>query len=113
MAPRAPSKQMVKRPLVMAAGAGPGHFEGTYPSSTQGVASGSLIHNASLSAPQSEDEVAMVRTATEVLGIDHVARWMQNKIPSLGNQTPYALIQTTEGRRQVLRVLLEIEHGVY
>jgi uncharacterized protein (DUF2384 family) len=59
------------------------------------------------------DEAEMVRRATEVLGIDHVARWMQSKIPSLGNQTPYALLQTEDGRRQVERVLLKIEHGVY
>ena len=29
----------------------------------------------------------MVRRATEVLGIEHVARWMKSRIPSLGNQT--------------------------
>ena len=55
----------------------------------------------------------MVRRATEVLGMDHVARWMRSNIPSLGNQTPYALMQTEEGRLQVERVLLKIEHGVY
>jgi hypothetical protein len=63
--------------------------------------------------PQSQDEVEIVRRATEVLGIDHVARWMQSKIPSLGNQTPYVLLQTRDGREQVERVLLKIEHGVY
>ncbi len=68
---------------------------------------------AALAPPESEDEVAIVRRATEVLGIAHVARWMQSNIPSLGNQTPYALIQTEEGCNQVLRVLLKIEHGVY
>ncbi len=64
-------------------------------------------------APQSQDEVEMVRRATEVLGINHVARWMRSKIPSLDNQTPYALMQTEDGRRQVERVLLKIQHGVY
>lgn len=59
------------------------------------------------------DEIAMVRRATEVLGIDHVARWMRRKIPSLGNQTPYTLIKTEDGRSQVERVLCKIEHGVY
>jgi hypothetical protein len=63
--------------------------------------------------PVSEDGVALVRRATEVLGVAHVARWMQSKIPSLGGQTPYDLIQTEDGRRQVGRVLLKIEHGVY
>ena len=60
-----------------------------------------------------QDEVAMVRRATEVLGINYVAGWMRSKIPSLGNQTPYALLKTEEGRKQVERVLLKIEHGVY
>jgi uncharacterized protein (DUF2384 family) len=55
----------------------------------------------------------MVRRATEVLGVNHVGRWMRSQIPSLGNQTPYALIQTEHGRKQVERVLLKIEHGVY
>jgi uncharacterized protein (DUF2384 family) len=45
--------------------------------------------------------------------VDHVARWMQTNIPSLGNQTPYTLLKTEDGRRQVERVLLKIEHGVY
>jgi hypothetical protein len=66
------------------------------------------------SAPcDSRDEIAMVRRATEVLGVDHVANWMRSRIPSLGNQTPYALLQTEDGRNQVECVLLKIEHGVY
>lgn len=60
-----------------------------------------------------EDEIAIVRRATEVLGLEHVARWMQSKIPSLGNQTPYTLIKTDAGRGEIERVLLKIEHGVY
>jgi uncharacterized protein (DUF2384 family) len=61
----------------------------------------------------SKDEIALVRRATEVLGIDHVAHWMRSEIPSLGNRTPYALMKTEDGRTQVERVLLKIEHGVY
>lgn len=61
----------------------------------------------------SEGAVEVVRRATEVLGIAHVAHWMQSKIPSSGNQTPYALLQTDDGRSQVLRVHLKIDHGVY
>ncbi len=60
-----------------------------------------------------QDEIAIVRRATEVLGIDHVARWMRSRIPSLGNQTPYILIKTEDGRSQVERVLHKMEHGVY
>ena len=61
----------------------------------------------------SQDEIAIVRRATEVLGIDYVARWMRSKIPSLDNQTPYTLVKTENGRKQVERVLFKIEHGVY
>ncbi|MFN0102531.1 MAG: antitoxin Xre/MbcA/ParS toxin-binding domain-containing protein [Bryobacteraceae bacterium] len=63
--------------------------------------------------PRSRNEVEMVRKATEVLGANQVARWMRSEIPSLGNQTPYALMQTEDGRRRVERVLLKIGHGVY
>ena len=62
---------------------------------------------------ESQDEIAMVRRAAEVLGIDHVGRWMGSGIPSLGNQAPYALIKTEDGRNQIERVLMKIEHGVY
>ena len=61
----------------------------------------------------SPDAVVMVRRATEVLGIEHVGQWMRSRIPSLDNQTPYALMQTAGGRERVERVLLKIEHGVY
>lgn len=39
-----------------------------------------------VSAIQSEDEMEMVRRANEVLGINHVGRWMRSRIPSLGNE---------------------------
>ncbi|MBL8292029.1 MAG: DUF2384 domain-containing protein [Bryobacterales bacterium] len=55
----------------------------------------------------------MVRRATEVLGINYVAGWMRSRIPSLDNQTPYALLKTEDGRKQIERVLLKIQHGVY
>jgi uncharacterized protein (DUF2384 family) len=62
---------------------------------------------------ESLDEIAVVRRATDVLGIDRVAQWMRTSIPSLGNQTPYTLMKTEVGRNQIERVLLKIEHGVY
>ena len=44
----------------------------------------------------------------DVLGINHGAGWMQNKIPSFGNQTPCSLLKTEEGRTRVERVLLKL-----
>jgi len=58
-------------------------------------------------------EVEIVRRATEFVGAVHVASWLKSRIPSLGNRTPYELIQNDDGRKQVERVLLQIEHGVY
>ena len=62
---------------------------------------------------ESNDEIAMVRRATEVLGASHVGRWMQSAVPSLNNRTPYTLIKTEDGRNRIERVLMKIEHGVY
>jgi uncharacterized protein (DUF2384 family) len=81
-------------------------------SGQRSVTAGSVPESDTCVSP-SQDEIAMVRRAIEVLGIDHVARWMQSRIPSLDNHTPYTLIKTEDGRRQVERVLLKIEHGVY
>jgi uncharacterized protein (DUF2384 family) len=74
---------------------------------------GSLGAQAEPEASDSQDEIAMVRRATEVLGVEHVAHGMQSRIPALDHRAPYALIKTETGRSQVERVLLKIEHGVY
>lgn len=104
-----------KRPAVMAAGIGQSPFDehyGEFPDS--GVTGNSdVLKPEDTNVYNTQDEIALVRRATEVLGIEHVARWMQSNIPSLGNQTPYALMTTEEGRKRVERVLLKIEHGVY
>jgi hypothetical protein len=107
MARRSEAKKAVKEPAVMAAGVG------TRAGDNPVVDFGDPTQSEPVAAPtQSQDEVEMVRRATEVLGLNHVGRWMRSKIPSLGNQTPYALLQTEHGRRQVERVLLKIENGV-
>lgn len=101
---RGHEKKVAKQPAVMAAVAG----QRAYLQSSEGVADSDATETG-----LSSQEVEMVRRATEVLGVNHVALWMRSRIPSLGDQTPYALIQTQDGRRQVERVLLKIEHGVY
>lgn len=103
-----------ERPAVMVAGAGQYIDEQSgEPPRTDVIEDVSITSSDDASTARALDEVALVRKATEVLGNDHVARWMRSNIPSLGNQTPYALLKTEEGRKQVERVLLKIEHGVY
>jgi hypothetical protein len=103
MGQRERSAKAGKGMAAMAAGAGRSHA----------VTATSDHPHAETEVFESQDEIAMVRRATEVLGIDHVVHWMRSSIPSLGNQTPYALMKTQDGRNQVERVLLKIEHGVY
>lgn len=99
---RAESKKGGKRPKTLTAGTGRQAVEFSY------------AHESSAEvAPESREQVEIVRQATAILGIHHVARWMESRIPSLDNQSPYDLIQTKDGRKQVERVLLQIEHGVY
>lgn len=107
MAPRDQAKRKVEERQVLAAGAGTPAFDAV------ALEVGAPTQSGPAAANQSQDEIEMVRRATDVLGINHVARWMRSRIPSLGNQTPYELMQTEDGRRQVERVLLKIEHGVY
>lgn len=103
MARRGQSPRTLDDPAVVA-GAG-SHDFGT----TGGDPSGPLP----IFPTESLDEAELVRMATECLGVDHVGHWVRSRIPSLGNHTPYELMQTEEGRRQVECVLLKIEHGVY
>jgi hypothetical protein len=97
----------------MSAAAGPPAFDEPRRGGQPAVAAGNESSEPETEGYGPQDEIAMVRRATEVLGIDHVARWMRSEIPSLGDRTPYALIKTVDGRSQVERVLLKIEHGVY
>ena len=105
MGQRDRSAKAGKGAAVKAAGAGQSHFDAA-------TSAGDSLESP-IEAFESQDEIAMVRRATEVLGIDHVVHWMRSSIPSLGNHTPYELMKTEDGRNQVERVLLKIEHGVY
>jgi uncharacterized protein (DUF2384 family) len=42
-----------------------------------------------------------------------LAEWIQTPVPALNGHTPYTLMQSEEGRKQVDAVLGRIEHGVY
>jgi uncharacterized protein (DUF2384 family) len=40
-------------------------------------------------------------------------RWMKEPVPALDNQPPYSLLGSEEGRKEVERVLGQIEHGIF
>jgi uncharacterized protein (DUF2384 family) len=59
-------------------------------------------------------EVEVMRKALRVAGSpEKLAEWVRTPIASLNGQTPYAAMQTAQGRREVDEVLTRIEHGVY
>jgi uncharacterized protein (DUF2384 family) len=61
----------------------------------------------------SDPETDLVMKAADVIGFVRLAAWMNTPIPALGDRTPYSLMGSEEGRRQVEQVLGRIEHGVY
>lgn len=61
-----------------------------------------------------DPEVRLIQRALDVIGSpDRMARWMQSPNRSLQRRTPYSLLETEDGRRQVETVLGQIEHGIY
>jgi hypothetical protein len=59
-------------------------------------------------------EVDLVARALSVLGSPkQLGTWMKTALPSLRGQTPYSLMNSEEGRKQVEVVLGRIEHGIY
>jgi len=63
---------------------------------------------------QPSTDIDLVERGLAVIGSpEKLARWMQTPIPALGGQTPYSLLGSEEGRKQVATVLGRIEHGIY
>ncbi len=63
---------------------------------------------------QRSPEVELLLKALRIAGSGRkLAEWMQTPVPALDGHTPYALMQSEEGRKQVDSVLGRIEHGVY
>lgn len=59
-------------------------------------------------------EVVLVEKALRIAGSpEKLGQWMRTPVPALNDQTPFSLMQTKEGRKQVEDVLGRIEHGVY
>jgi hypothetical protein len=59
-------------------------------------------------------EVELMKKTLRVAGSpERLADWIQTPVPALNSQTPYSLMHTEEGRKQVEDVLGRIEHGGY
>lgn len=59
-------------------------------------------------------EIELIIKGLQVAGsAARLAEWMRTPVLSLDGQTPYSLMQTEEGRKQMDAVLTRIEHGVY
>lgn len=65
-------------------------------------------------SPPVAPEVELVRKAFEIIGSpQRVAKWMRTPLKALRDRTPYSLLGSEEGRKEVDTVLGRIEHGVY
>ncbi len=62
-----------------------------------------------------KDEAAdVMQNALAVLGSpERLAEWMQTPIPALRGRTPFSVMNTKQGRKEVETVLGRIEHGIY
>jgi small subunit ribosomal protein S10 len=59
-------------------------------------------------------EADLIQRALTVIGSpDRLSEWMQTSIPALSGRTPWSLMDSKGGRKQVETVLGRIEHGVY
>jgi putative toxin-antitoxin system antitoxin component (TIGR02293 family) len=60
-----------------------------------------------------ETESLIVIRALEVFGdSDRAIQWLGESNPALNNEPPIRVIQTDDGRREVLDILGRIQHGV-
>ena len=65
-------------------------------------------------APQLHPEVEIIARALDIIGSpNQLSRWMNTSLPALQGQTPYSLMNSEGGRKQVEVVLGRIEHGIY
>ncbi len=63
---------------------------------------------------QAFPEIELIKKGLQIAGSpERLIEWMQTPVPSLKGQTPYSLMGTEEGRKQVEAALGRIEHGVY
>lgn len=76
-----------------------------------------LYRRPRVSEEQSEsimDTTRLMLKAERVFGdLARATEWMGSVVPALGNQRPYDLIDTFEGRKWIDRVLTNIEYGEF
>jgi len=64
--------------------------------------------------PEPSPDVELLLKAFRIAGsTQKLAEWVQTPVPALNGETPYTMMQSEEGRKQVDAVLSRIEHGVY
>src|SRR3954465_9117033 len=57
-------------------------------------------------------EVELIAKALQIAGSpERLAEWIRTPVPALNGQTPYSLMHTEDGRKQVEDILGRIEHG--
>jgi uncharacterized protein (DUF2384 family) len=73
-----------------------------------------LKHVRVLVDAQHKEEVQLLQKALRIAGSPaRLEQWVRTPISSLNGQTPYAAMQSPQGRKDVAAVLTRIEHGVY
>jgi hypothetical protein len=64
--------------------------------------------------PEDRDpEIDLIERVVDTIGFPRVIEWLQAPVPSLRGRTPYSLMASEEGRKEVETVLGQIEHGIF
>lgn len=64
--------------------------------------------------PETSPSIELLLKALRIAGsTQKLTEWIQTPVPALNGETPYALMQSEEGCKQVDAVLSRIEHGIY
>jgi hypothetical protein len=88
----------------------------TTPQKFEPVSASSVEHSsaASVQGAERSPDVDLIQRALGIIGSPtRLAAWMQTSIPALRGRTPYSLLGSQRGRKQVEVVLGRIEHGIY
>jgi ABC-type polysaccharide/polyol phosphate transport system ATPase subunit len=65
-------------------------------------------------AEQAFPEARLLQRALDMIGSpERLAQWIQTPLPALNGRTPYALMHSEEGRKEIENALDRLEYGVY